>query len=65
MTLKTLPLPTPATSVDTAELSFSSGDAPSAKLTLNINAFNGNRTNFGGNRNGNKRKWRCVYACST
>ena len=36
------------------ELAFSSGDAPSAKLTLNINAFNGNKTNFGGNRNGNK-----------
>jgi len=54
MTLKTLPLPLPATSVDSAELSFSSGDAPSAKLTLNINAFNGNKTNFGGNRNGNK-----------
>ncbi len=50
MTLKTLP----ATSVNSAELSFSSDSAPSAKLTLNINAFNGNRTNFGGNRNGNK-----------
>ena len=36
------------------ELSFSSDGAPSAKLTLNINAFNGNKTNFGGNRNGNK-----------
>lgn len=49
MTLKTLP----QTSVD-SELSFSSDAAPSAKLTLNINAFNGNKTNFGGNRNGNK-----------
>ena len=36
------------------ELAFSSDSAPSAKLTLNINAFNGNKTNFGGNRNGNK-----------
>jgi len=54
MTLKTLPLPLSATSVDSAELSFSSSGAPSAKLTLNINAFNGNKTNFGGNRNGNK-----------
>ena len=54
MTLKTLPTPLPATSVDSVELSFSSSDAPSAKLTLNINAFNGNKTNFGGNRNGNK-----------
>lgn len=39
---------------DATDLAFSSGDAPSAKLTLNINAFNGNKTNFGGNRNGNK-----------
>ena len=54
MTLKTLPTPLPTTSVHSAELSFSSSDAPSAKLTLNINAFNGNKTNFGGNRNGNK-----------
>ena len=54
MTLKTLPTPLPATSVDTAELSFSSDGAPSAKLSLNINAFNGNKTNFGGRRNGNK-----------
>ena len=36
------------------ELAFSSDGAPSAKLSLNINAFNGNNTNFGGNRNGNK-----------
>ena len=50
MTLKTLP----TTSVDSSDLSFSSDGAPSAKLTLNINAFNGNKTNFGGNRNGNK-----------
>ena len=54
MTLKTLPLPTPATSVDTAELSFSSSGAPSAKFSLNINDFNGNRTNFGGRCNGNR-----------
>jgi hypothetical protein len=51
MTLKTLPTPTPTTSVDTAELNFSSSGAPSAKLTLNINAFNGNKTNFGGRGN--------------
>ena len=43
----------PATATAT-ELAFSSDSAPSAKLTLNINAFNGNKTNFGGNRNGNK-----------
>jgi hypothetical protein len=36
------------------ELTFSSGEMPSSKLTLNISAFNGNKTNFGGNRNGNK-----------
>ena len=36
------------------ELAFSSDGAPSAKLTLNINAFNGNKTNFGGKCNGNK-----------
>ena len=55
MTLKTLPSSTlPATSVETAELSFSSDGAPSAKLSLNINAFNGNKTNFGGRCNGNK-----------
>jgi hypothetical protein len=42
----------PATATATAtELAFSSDSAPSAKLTLNINAFNGNKTNFGGNRN--------------
>jgi hypothetical protein len=27
---------------------------PSSKLSLNINAFNGNKTNFGGKCNGNK-----------
>jgi hypothetical protein len=43
-----------AASASATELSFSSDGAPSAKLTLNINAFNGNKTNFGGNRNGNK-----------
>lgn len=37
-----------------AELDFSGSDAPSAKLTLNISAFNGNKTNFGGSCNGNK-----------
>jgi len=34
-----------------AELNFSGDVAPSAKLTLNINAFNGNKTNFGGSGN--------------
>ncbi len=38
-------------SASATELAFSSDSAPSAKLTLNINAFNGNKTNFGGNRN--------------
>ena len=33
------------------ELAFSSDGAPSAKLSLNINAFNGNKTNFGGRCN--------------
>jgi len=36
------------------ELCFSSAEEPSAKFTLNINAFNGNKTNFGGKCNGNK-----------
>lgn len=51
MTLTPLPSTLSATSVDTAELSFSSSGAPSAKFSLNINAFNGNRTNFGGRCN--------------
>ena len=37
-----------------AELDFSGDVAPSAKLSLNINALNGNKTNFGGRCNGNK-----------
>ncbi len=45
--IKTLPMPAIA-------FSSAENDAPSAKLTLNITAFNGNKTNFGGNRNGNK-----------
>jgi hypothetical protein len=36
---------------DSTELAFSGTDAPSAKLSLNINAFNGNKTNFGGRNN--------------
>ena len=36
---------------DSTELAFSNADAPSAKLSLNINAFNGNKTNFGGRCN--------------
>ena len=43
-----------ATATESSELAFSSGDAPSAKITLNINAFNGNKTNFGGRCNGNR-----------
>ena len=36
-------------------LDFSApGRNPSAKLSLNITAFNGNKTNFGGKSNGNK-----------
>jgi hypothetical protein len=30
-----------------ADAATFSADAPSAKLTININAFNGNKTNFG------------------
>ena len=30
-----------------SDLTFSSECAPSSKLTININAFNGNTTNFG------------------
>jgi hypothetical protein len=43
-----------ATASESTELAFSSGEMPSSKFTLNINAFNGNNTNFGGNRNSNK-----------
>jgi len=32
---------------DAADVATFSADAPSAKLTVNINAFNGNKTNFG------------------
>jgi hypothetical protein len=52
MTLNKLPHhPVKTASASATELAFSSDSAPSAKLTLNINAFNGNKTNFGGNRN--------------
>jgi hypothetical protein len=34
-------------SVAIADAATFSADAPSAKLTININAFNGNKTNFG------------------
>jgi hypothetical protein len=54
MTLNKLPhhpVKTASASASATELAFSSDSAPSAKLTLNINAFNGNKTNFGGNRN--------------
>jgi hypothetical protein len=55
MTLIKLPdHPVKVASASATELAFSSGDAPSAKLSLNINAFNGNKTNFGGKCNGNK-----------
>jgi hypothetical protein len=42
------------TATASAELDFSGGESPSSKFTLNINAFNGNKTNFGGKCNGNK-----------
>ena len=46
------PVKTASASVaDSTELAFSGTDAPSAKLSLNINAFNGNKTNFGGRNN--------------
>ena len=55
MTLNKLPShPVKVASASATELSFSSGDAPSAKFSLNINAFNGNKTNFGGRCNGNR-----------
>jgi hypothetical protein len=48
-------LPDRPVKVASAELNFSSdATAPDAKLSLNINAFNGNKTNFGGKCNGNK-----------
>jgi hypothetical protein len=53
MTLNKLPSH-PVKVASATELAFSSDGAPSAKLTLNINAFNGNKTNFGGKCNGNK-----------
>lgn len=34
----------------TSDISFASQTAPSPKLTININAFNGNTTNFGGRK---------------
>ena len=40
-------LPNPPVKLASSELDFSSGRAPSSKLTININAFNGNTTNFG------------------
>ncbi len=33
--------------VAVADAATFNADAPSAKLTININAFNGNKTNFG------------------
>ena len=29
------------------KMNFASDNSPSAKITFNINAFNGNKTNFG------------------
>jgi hypothetical protein len=40
-------LPNPPVKLASDEVSFSSTDAPQSKLTININAFNGNNTNFG------------------
>lgn len=48
------PVKTATATASATELAFSSDDAPSSKLSLNINAFNGNKTNFGGKCNGNK-----------
>ena len=49
MTLTPTPLrpcPAPAAAAISDVATFNA-DAPSAKLTININAFNGNKTNFG------------------
>jgi hypothetical protein len=40
-------LPNPPVKIASSDLNFSSTSSPSAKLTININAFNGNKTNFG------------------
>ncbi len=40
-------LPNPPVKIASDELNFSSAENPSAKITININAFNGNTTNFG------------------
>ena len=40
-----------ASVTETTEIAFSSSESPSSKFTLNINAFNGNKTNFGGKCN--------------
>jgi hypothetical protein len=40
-------LPNPPVKIASCEMNFSSTTSPSAKLTININAFNGNTTNFG------------------
>ena len=51
MSFPSLPIPMlPAASVSTTAIDFS----PSAKLNLTINAFNGNKTNFGGKSTCNK-----------
>ena len=47
--------PVRVAAVSAPALDFSaSARKPSAKLSLNITAFNGNKTNFGGKSNGNK-----------
>lgn len=51
------PVKVASASAPVSALDFSStarAESPSAKLSLNINAFNGNNTNFGGRCNGNK-----------
>jgi hypothetical protein len=40
-------LPNPPVKLASTELEFSCSEAPSSKLTININAFNGNTTSFG------------------
>lgn len=40
-------LPNPPVKIASSELDFSCAEAPSSKITINISAFNGNKTNFG------------------
>ena len=40
-------LPNPPVKIASSELNFSCVQVPSSKLSINISAFNGNKTNFG------------------